>query len=66
MADRLEVQETRALSVESNGLNVIAEAERKGRPAQLFWPWFAANVSVLGHQLRRVHARRSGSRSGRR
>ncbi|WP_405069419.1 cytosine permease [Kribbella sp. NBC_01510] len=48
MADRLEVQETRALSVESNGLNVIAEAERKGRPAQLFWPWFAANVSVLG------------------
>jgi nucleobase:cation symporter-1, NCS1 family len=48
MADQLEVQETRALSVESNGLNVIAEAERKGRPAQLFWPWFAANVSVLG------------------
>ncbi|MEU4286895.1 cytosine permease [Kribbella sp. NPDC026596] len=48
MADQLEVQQTRALSVESNGLNVIAEAERKGRPAQLFWPWFAANVSVLG------------------
>jgi purine-cytosine permease-like protein len=48
MADQLEVQETRALSVESNGLNVIAEAERKGRPADLFWPWFAANVSVLG------------------
>ena len=48
MADQLEVQETRALSVESNGLNVIAEAERKGRPAQLFWPWFAANISVLG------------------
>jgi len=48
MADQCEVQETRALSVESNGLNVIAEAERKGRPADLFWPWFAANVSVLG------------------
>ena len=48
MADQLEMQETRALSVESNGLNVIAEAERKGRPAQLFWPWFAANISVLG------------------
>jgi purine-cytosine permease-like protein len=48
MADQLEVQESRALSVESNGLNVIAEAERKGRPADLFWPWFAANVSVLG------------------
>lgn len=35
-------------AVEENGLNVIAEAERKGRPAQLFWPWFGSNVSVLG------------------
>ncbi|MFB6721703.1 purine-cytosine permease family protein [Kribbella sp. NPDC056345] len=40
--------ETRAFSVESNGLNVIADADRKGRPSQLFWPWFGANVSVLG------------------
>ncbi|MFC0628642.1 purine-cytosine permease family protein [Kribbella deserti] len=39
---------TRALSVESNGLNVIDDAERKGRPRDLFWPWFGANVSVLG------------------
>ena len=22
--------------------------ERKGRPSDLFWPWFGANVSVLG------------------
>jgi purine-cytosine permease-like protein len=34
--------------VESNGLNVIADEERKGRPSQLFWPWFGANVSALG------------------
>src|SRR4051794_6441997 len=34
--------------VEANGLNVIPESERHGRPAQLFWPWFGANVSVLG------------------
>ena len=34
--------------VEANGLNVIPEAERHGRPAQLFWPWFGANISVLG------------------
>src|SRR6478609_2459636 len=34
--------------VEGNGINVIHDAERKGRPIQLFWPWFAANVSVLG------------------
>lgn len=38
----------RTLSIESNGLNVIDDAERKGSPSQLFWPWFAANVSVLG------------------
>lgn len=35
------------LSVEANGINVIAEAERKGRPSGLFWPWCAANISVL-------------------
>ncbi|GAA4266849.1 purine-cytosine permease family protein [Frondihabitans peucedani] len=34
--------------VEANGVNVIDESERKGSPRQLFWPWFAANVSVLG------------------
>lgn len=34
--------------VEANGVNAIDESERKGTPRQLFWPWFAANVSVLG------------------
>jgi purine-cytosine permease-like protein len=34
--------------VEANGLNVVAEAERTGRSRSLFWPWFGANVSVLG------------------
>ncbi len=48
MTDQLDAQQTRALSVETNGLNVIPDADRKGRPSQLFWPWFAANVSVLG------------------
>ena len=33
--------------VELNGINVIAESERKGEPRSLFWPWFAANISVL-------------------
>lgn len=33
--------------IELNGINVIAENERKGAPSTLFWPWFAANVSVL-------------------
>jgi purine-cytosine permease-like protein len=36
------------VAVETNGINVIAESERKGTPRQLFWPWFGANVSVLG------------------
>jgi NCS1 family nucleobase:cation symporter-1 len=40
--------DTSALSVERNGINEIAEDERKGRPRDLFWPWFAGNVSVLG------------------
>jgi purine-cytosine permease-like protein len=31
-----------------NGINVISESERKGHPRDLFWPWFAANISVLG------------------
>ena len=37
-----------ALQVEMHGIDVIADADRKGRPRDLFWPWFAANVSVLG------------------
>ncbi|KQS66630.1 cytosine permease [Modestobacter sp. Leaf380] len=36
------------MAVETNGINVIAEDERRGTPRQLFWPWFGANVSVLG------------------
>jgi purine-cytosine permease-like protein len=36
------------LQIEQNGINVISEDERKGKPRDLFWPWFAANVSVLG------------------
>jgi purine-cytosine permease-like protein len=34
--------------LELNGANVIEAGERKGHPRTLFWPWFAANVSVLG------------------
>jgi len=36
------------LRVESNGINIIVDGERKGSPRELFWPWFAANVSVFG------------------
>lgn len=37
-----------ALQVEMHGIDVIADADRKGKPRDLFWPWFAANISVLG------------------
>jgi hypothetical protein len=40
--------EQRPLGLETNGINVISEDERKGAPRGLFWPWFAANISVLG------------------
>ena len=40
--------ELRPLQIEANGINVITDAERKGPPRDLFWPWFAANISVLG------------------
>lgn len=33
--------------MEVNGINTIAEAERRGRPRDLFQPWFAGNISVL-------------------
>jgi nucleobase:cation symporter-1, NCS1 family len=48
MTDATGTAELRPLQVEMNGINVITEGERKGHPRDLFWPWFAANVSVLG------------------
>lgn len=38
---------TRGL-VETQGIDIIAESERTAEPKDLFWPWFAANVSVFG------------------
>ncbi|MGW2378902.1 purine-cytosine permease family protein [Streptomyces sp. NPDC001658] len=38
----------RQLQVERHGLDVIGDTERKGTPRTLFWPWFGANVSILG------------------
>ena len=35
-------------AIEANGINVIAESERKGTPRTLFWPWCASNISVFG------------------
>lgn len=38
----------RSRLVETTGIEIIDEAERTARPSDLFWPWFAANVSVFG------------------
>ena len=40
--------EMRRLGVETTGIEIIDESERTARPGDLFWPWFAANVSVFG------------------
>jgi nucleobase:cation symporter-1, NCS1 family len=40
--------EARPLQIEANGINMITDVQRKGHPRDLFWPWFAANVSILG------------------
>src|ERR1700735_5804947 len=48
MSDATGAAEVRPLQIEANGINVIAENERKGHSRDLFWPWFAANISVLG------------------
>src|SRR5512141_2394954 len=39
---------TGALQIEANSINVVEEQEFKGKARDLFWPWFAANISVFG------------------
>ena len=42
------LEQTRRLGVETTGIEIIDESERTAKPRDLFWPWFAANVSVFG------------------
>ena len=42
------LEQTRRLGVETTGIEIIEESERTAQPQDLFWPWFAANVSVFG------------------
>lgn len=37
-----------AWKFEQNGINMVPEAERTGRPRDLFPIWFAANIGILG------------------
>jgi NCS1 family nucleobase:cation symporter-1 len=38
----------RVWTIETNGINAIPDTERHGKPVELFWIWFAANISILG------------------
>lgn len=45
---QIQPAETRGALVERAGIEIIPESERTATPRDLFWPWFAANVSVFG------------------
>ena len=37
--------------LETRGIEPVPEGECNGHPLQLFWVWFAANISILGLPL---------------
>ena len=41
----------RLTSYEQRGIEPVPASERGGNPLELFWVWFAANISVLGLPL---------------
>jgi nucleobase:cation symporter-1, NCS1 family len=50
MLDRTATQvrgSDRPWSIETRGIDAIPDAERHGSPRDMFWIWFAANISVL-------------------
>jgi nucleobase:cation symporter-1, NCS1 family len=48
MTDRTDTVSRKTTAIETTGIEIIAESERTASPSDLFWPWFAANVSVFG------------------
>ena len=58
----------RAGHIETHGVDVIPDAERHGRPRELFWIWMSANVVylyfVLGGVLMRILQRQQVQRRG--
>lgn len=38
-------------AVETRGIEPVPDSERHGRALQMFWTWFAANISLLGLPL---------------
>lgn len=48
MTDVRSADAAKRLGVETTGIEIIDESARTAAPRDLFWPWFAANVSVFG------------------
>ncbi|OON82182.1 purine-cytosine permease family protein [Streptomyces tsukubensis] len=44
-------ESARVGTVETRGIEPVPDRERHGRASQLFWTWFAANISLLGLPL---------------
>lgn len=42
------LEAVRRAGIEVTGIEIVDESERTAKPSDLFWPWFAANVSVFG------------------
>ena len=40
--------DNKSWKIESVGIDIIPESKCKGKPIELFWIWFAANIGVLG------------------
>ena len=52
MSDNSTHTQSRVLSrVEQRGIEPVPADQRNGRPGELFWVWFAANISILGIPL---------------
>jgi NCS1 family nucleobase:cation symporter-1 len=42
----VEPRSDQAWSIETSGINPISDTERHGKPSELFWVWFAANMGI--------------------
>ena len=47
-AIQAEPESDRPWHIETNGTNIINDADRHGAPRELFWIWSAANIGILG------------------
>ena len=48
MSAETSTERASALTIERTGIEIVPEVDRTAKPRDLFWPWFAANVSVFG------------------